>query len=145
MLFNLGSLKAVEPSLVKLISTDLPIKISYQLSNFYDALSVQLKKTEELRTELVKKYGEEKDGNVQVKQENMDLFVSDYNELMSVNIEIAYQPIQVKTLLDHNERLEKMGHSPITLNGFDISNLKNVGLLADKEQSNNDGESVLVS
>ena len=137
MLMNLGSLKAVEPSLTKLISADLPIKVSYQLSKLYDSIKTELTKAEELRQGLVKKYGEvdpENESNMKVSEANMQAFVNGYNELMSVDIELTFEPVKVQTLLDYNERLEKMGHSPISLTAVDISNLKTVRVLSDDEE-----------
>lgn len=134
---NLGSLKSVEPSLVKLIGADLPIKISYQLSKLFDGIKMELTKAEDLRSGLVKKYGkatEDGSGNMQVTEENMAAFIADYNELMNVEIELNYEPVSVKTLLDYNERLEKMGHSPIALTAIDISNLKELKILSDQEE-----------
>ena len=135
MLVSIGVLKVVEPSLVKLIETDLPIKMSYQLSKLFDTINGELRKAEEHRVALVRKYGTQHDDGLKVEEDNMAAFMADYNELMGIQIELNTEPIQVKALLDHNERLEKMGHTPISLNAFDISNLKQLGVLTDVEEA----------
>jgi hypothetical protein len=136
MKFKLGGLKAVEESLVKLIKSDLPIRMSYQMSKLYDSILAELTKVEEFRVALVKKYGETGDkGEIKVKQDNMDTFVKEYGELMDVEIDVNFIPVKIEDLISHNERLEKMGHSPVSLSGADISNLKGVGILVGEDEN----------
>ncbi len=133
MKFTIGSLKNVEPNLSKLVRADLPIKMAYQLSGFYNTILNELTKIEDLRKALVIRYGDvnEETGGATVREELMEDFVKEYNELMDEEIEISFTPIQVKDLMAYNERLEKMGHTPIILNTIDIINLMTIGVLTE--------------
>ena len=134
MIFTLESLKAVEPSLIKLLKEDLPIRISYQLSKLHDIISKEMQQVEGLRQELVRRYGEENDGITRVTEENILHFNKDFGELMAAPVDAGiFEPIPINQILNYSERMETMGKQPISLSAVDIGQLKMVGLIIEGE------------
>ena len=135
MQFTLESLKSVEPSLVKLLREDLPIRMSYQLSKLYEIIEKEMSKVETLRQDLVKRYGKEEDnGSIKVTEENLNDFNREFFELMSIPVDSgSYEPISIDTILTYSERMETLGKPPVNLSALDLHQLKLVGLLKDKE------------
>jgi hypothetical protein len=131
MQFTLESLKAVEPSLVKLLKENLPIRISYQLSKLYEIIEKEMSKVEMLRQDLVKRYGkEESDGNIKVTEENLNEFNKEFFELMSIPVDGGpYEPISIDSILTYSERMEVTGKPPVNLSAIDLHQLKMVGIL----------------
>lgn len=130
MQFTLEGLKAVEPSVIKILKEDLPIRISYKLSKLYDVVSKEMNRVEDMRQQLVKRYGEELDaGGMKVTEENLPAFNKEYGELMKETVGVDFESISVGQILDYSERLEMMGRSPISLSAFDIYQLIDIGLL----------------
>ena len=129
MQFVLGSLKSVEPSLVKLLKADLPVVVSYKLSKLYDIIVQEVNKMEELRKALVIRYGEEVDNQVKVKPECMRDFTNEYSELLAATLDVDFSPISIGYLLNYNDKLERMELPTINISAVDISNLRGIGIL----------------
>lgn len=100
--FTLGELKSIEESLKKLIELPLPIKISYSLSKVLNNISKELILLEEQRMNLVRKYGEtnQETKEIKVSNENLDLFVKEFNELLQEELELMIKPININSLGD---------------------------------------------
>jgi len=133
MEFTLETMKFIEGSIVKLLKEDLPIRMSYKLSKFYDVLSKEMTKVEELRQQLVKRYGEEVEGTIKVTTENLEVFNKEYGDLMREAITVEFDPIDVNQIISYSERLEEMGKPAISLSAVDISQLKSVNLLKESQ------------
>lgn len=130
---TLESLKIVESSIAKILKEDLPIRISYKLSKLYELLLKEMERVEDLRRQLVIRYGEEVDGVTKVTEANTQEFNKEYGELMREAVDVGtYEPIPVQQLLDYSKRAELMSRSPISLSALDIRNLMNVGILTEQ-------------
>ncbi len=82
---------------------ELPAKTSYRIMRMSKKLASEVKIFEDKRLELVKKYGAEvegKPGMFSVKQENIELFNKDMNDIAEevVNVDIDLLPLDM--LLD---------------------------------------------
>ena len=80
--------------LQKLLEVRLPVRVSYELVKLSNALSAQLSMIDKMRISLVEKYGEKtEDGKIAVKQnsEAWANFVSEFNELMQKEEDIAFE------------------------------------------------------
>jgi hypothetical protein len=128
-MYTLESLKIVEPALTKLVKEDLPIRVAYQLSKFIEIVSKEMIKLEELRQELVRRYGEENEGVIRVTEENSIQFNRDYGELVNVPVDVGnFTPIDINLILGYSDRMEVLGRPPINLSAQDIAQLKLVGV-----------------
>ena len=79
--------------------TSYDAKTSYQIAKNIKELSAELADYEKARYALIMKYGEQtKDGNTEVKKENMDIFSKELNELLSVEIELKITKISPEKL-----------------------------------------------
>jgi hypothetical protein len=134
MKFTMESMKMVEPSLSKLLKEDLPIRMSYRLSKFYEVLIKEMEKVESLRHQLVRRYGEEIDNTIKVTEENLPEFNKEYNDLLQEEVDAGdFEPIPVIQILSFSERLESMGKQSINISAYDIQQLKSTGLLIEGE------------
>ena len=96
-LTNEDIFQAQEP-LRTLVGQKFPVLISYKLSKLVMKLNEQFKVIEEVRTGLIRKYGETDDkGRVSVKQEseNFPKFVEEFNELMSQEVEVVVKKVKL--------------------------------------------------
>ncbi len=95
--FTLGELINAQPSLMKLFNADLPIKTAWSLSKSIKSIEAELKRYEEQRQGLVKKYvGDAKE----VPQDKMTSFLSDLKTLQEIKVEVEVAPIRVDSLAD---------------------------------------------
>lgn len=99
------------------IKHNLPVVLKYDLFELSEKLIVEKKKVDEIRNDLIKKYGEaDNEGNINVKMydeigegkvkitENFLEFEKEYNELLSQNLELNYNEIT-------RDDLKKVGDS----------------------------------
>ena len=88
---------AQEP-LKTLMEQKLPIRVSYDIIRLVSKLSEQFKVIEETRQGLIKKYGKsDEKGQMSVEQgsESWEKFVSEFNELMSLEVEVVFDKIKL--------------------------------------------------
>lgn len=94
-------LEAVEPLKI-LLNKELPIKASYRLGRLKSAIESELNQFDTERQKLIKKYGREKDdGSYFVDEsdkDNYDKFLTEINQLLDVDIEINYSPIDISII-----------------------------------------------
>jgi hypothetical protein len=82
-----------------ILSNKLSIKVKYALNNELNRKVAELVKDfEDSRNELIKEYGEEKDGLYSVPQEKVAEFQKDLIELLSIEKDIAVPNINVEEL-----------------------------------------------
>ena len=99
MLFKLGELKQINNVLSEFIKKELPISCAWRLNRFLNSSLKEEEKIEQFRIELIKKYGEEiEEGKWEVKKDNLDNFVSEFNDLLNEQVEIDFQQISVEIL-----------------------------------------------
>jgi hypothetical protein len=60
----------------------------------------ELKVLEDERQKLIKKYGEEVDGNLSVGEQNKEVFIKEFTELMEMEMEIDWDPISIDAFGD---------------------------------------------
>ena len=93
-----GDIWSAQEPLRKLIEQKFPVMVSYKLSKLVMKLNEQFKVIDEVRTGLIKKYGEtDEKGNTQVKQESESFpkFVEEFNELMAVEHTIDVEKVKL--------------------------------------------------
>jgi len=93
---NLEIFQAREP-LQKLMEVKLPVRASAQIAKLALALNGSLKVIDDVRNGLVKKYGEEKDGETRVeeKSESFQKFIEEFNELMEMEEEVKFEKVKL--------------------------------------------------
>lgn len=69
------------------------VKASYWIGKVGKKLVAEIKDLTESRNELIKKHGEEKDGNVSVAKDKTKAFSEEFKELLKTEIEVAIEPI----------------------------------------------------
>lgn len=87
-------------TLNKVLNCQIPVKLAYRLKRMADAVKSVLKTFTKERNALVIEYGEPNEkGEVIVKEENKEKFMSEVDELTSVVVELNAEPIPF-TLLE---------------------------------------------
>lgn len=94
-----------QPALGKMLNTSLPAKQSYHIKKTLESVKKQAVFLEEQRSELVKKYGVEKDGNFSIPDDDIEArkkFFDEYKELLELEEEIDVRQLT----LDELDRVE---------------------------------------
>lgn len=94
-----------QPALGKMLNTALPAKQSYHIKKTLESVKKQAVFLEEQRSELVKKYGVEKDGNYSIPDDALTArkkFFDEYKELLDLEEEIDVRQLT----LDELDRVE---------------------------------------
>ena len=93
-----GEVFAAREPLQNLMSVKLPVKASYNVAKLANKLNEQLKVIDDVRNGLIKKYGEEKDGQIIVAQdsENFVKFAEEIGELMEKEEKLFFEAITTK-------------------------------------------------
>lgn len=99
-----------EVALKGLLSENINLIIKYRLTKLAESLTADKKTLESLREELVKKYGEEKDGGILVvpfldeaktiQNPKWALFANEYNALLAEKKEIEFPSVTLDDLKD---------------------------------------------
>ena len=88
-------------ALGKVASLDLPVKTAYWLKRVAKAAEGEMKQLDEVRVQLVKKYGaEDESGNIAVTPENVEAFAAEFNELLAETIDLPGDGIALDALGD---------------------------------------------
>ncbi len=119
---TLGGLQLCSTPLQSLTQVKLPVKNSYWLIKTIDRIGKELDNSEKLRVELIKKFGEEVEGNkgnFQVKKENIQEFNKEFIELLNIEIEdFNINPIKMETLEKTNVELTSIELQNLCKFGF---------------------------
>jgi hypothetical protein len=113
------TIKNAESALRKLVNAELPIKLAFQISSMVDEIDTHLQKFEEFRIELVKKYGDETENGIEVKN-NIDEFNKEINDLMNVEITVNITPVDMDVFMNIDN---------VNLSVADIKALQILGLI----------------
>lgn len=116
-------LKNAENALHKLVNTDLPVKIAFNLSYVIDKIDAELKRFDDFRIKLVKKYGKETENGFEVLRENSIVFGKDMDELLSTEVDITI-PFDISIDLLNDAKFSII----------DIKSLIKIGILSDKQE-----------
>jgi hypothetical protein len=100
MTINIAQLKNAEPSLDKLIKTELPIQVSFRLSKLIKIIGSELAHFETTRQKLFEKYGEQQDNGVVIKAEFMAEFMEQINALLNETIELPDIKVSITEISD---------------------------------------------
>lgn len=101
MKFALGEIRGMKDPLINLLDKEIPIKAAWKLNRLIKGFDKELGEIEEFRISLVQKLGETgENGQVQVPQEKMEQFVTEFNELLNQEVEIEFDPIDVDVFGD---------------------------------------------
>ena len=93
-----GDIFQAQVPLRAIIEQKFPVMVSYKLSKLVMKLNEQFKVIEEVRTGLIKKYGEaDEKGNTAVKQEgeNWQKFLEEFNELMGQEVTVVFEKVKL--------------------------------------------------
>lgn len=99
MKVTLFQLQNAAPVFRKIRDNRMDIKAAYWLKRGMDGVTSELKRLSELRSELFTKYGEptkENPKEVRVKEEHMEVFVSEMDSLLSTEVEIDFKPLDLE-------------------------------------------------
>ena len=94
-----------QPALGKILNTTLPVKQSYHIKKTLESIKKQSVFLEEQRTDLIKKYGVEKDGNYAIPEDDLSArkkYFDEYKELLELEEEIDVR----RLTLDELDRVE---------------------------------------
>lgn len=88
-------------SLKKIFETSLPIKTSFVLGRVVKEVDKVYEEIEQCRVKLVEKYGEESEGKIAVKQENIGSFQKEFLELLTEqDVELNIEPMKLDLIED---------------------------------------------
>lgn len=118
MTIKLKDIKNADKSLQKLLSTELPIEVSYRLSKFAKKLQIDLDLLEEKRIALIKRYGALDGGTYQVTENKLEEFNIEYQKLLNVDITLDETPIALNDIKPY-----------IKLSAVDLINLEFILLM----------------
>lgn len=91
MKLSLAQIKNAEPTVAKLLTVELPIKVSYRLTRMAKAFADELKHFEDSRMKLFEKYGEtQEDGSRKITAENEQQFLSELSSLLNETVEFKF-------------------------------------------------------
>lgn len=103
MKFALGEIRNMKEPLSSLLDKEVPIKTAWKLNRLIKTFDKELGEIEEFRVNLIKKLGEaDDDGNVQVKDNKMEEFVTEFNELLVQEIDVEFDGIDIDSFGDVN-------------------------------------------
>ena len=105
MLLKNGEIFNAKEPLQKLLAEKPPFAVSYGLAVLASKLDVQLGIIEKVRNGLVQTYGEKNPDNpqqikVNPQSESFPKFVAEYNELMSKEIEIVLDVVEIPSTVE---------------------------------------------
>lgn len=88
-------------SIANLLKLELPIKTSYKLAKLSNAIQSELREFEQLRNNLIKKYGKQSGDEIKIyptDKESFEKFSSEITELLETETEVNYTPIDIDEL-----------------------------------------------
>jgi hypothetical protein len=121
---KLATLINSQSSLVALLKNSLPVDTAWSLKLFISKVSPELTAFEELKNSKILSYGEEVTKEVdgkeqkmtQVKQENLEVFAKEINELLEKEIDVTVPVIKIGDLTAYSKKSKE----PIFMNTNDL-------------------------
>lgn len=112
MQITLREVNEIRPSLERLLKTTMPIIPSFRLGKVLKEIINEQREFDVHRDLLVRKYGVEnpEKTEVRVPQEKVADFMNELNKLLDEKFDIAFSPIEVKSLGDISMPVEDMIH-----------------------------------
>lgn len=120
---KLAMLIGSQNSISALVKENLPINVKWDLKLFISKISPELTAFEELKNAKILEYGEEVEKEIdgkmvkmtQVKQENMEVFTKEINELLEKEVDVIIPDIKIKEIIEYNKVLIENKKQPIDL------------------------------
>jgi hypothetical protein len=130
MKITLAEVKSLEASLAKIFDKELKIQVAYRLSRLLKRLTTEMEALEENRIKLVKKYGivNEENKQLTVPQDKTQDFYREFSELMSLEIDIPFEPIALESFGD------------ISLSAADVAKLDGKIIANDDDDDDDDDD-----
>jgi len=99
-------------SINKILSKELPFKLSYRLSRILTKVIAEYKTVEDTRQSMFKKYGDEtKEKSLKIPDKNLEAFTKEWDAVLNEEIKFTVDKIPQECL------------EPCQLNAMDISNI----------------------
>jgi len=92
---RLGDIFQANAALGRLMSKELPFRVSYQLGKFARKFDKEIKIIEAARNNLIVKHGEEKDNGHSVSQDKMGEFMNDFGEVLATPSLMEAGPVKL--------------------------------------------------
>lgn len=93
---KLGELVISANVLMGLGNQKLPAKAAFQLRRVIEQVQVELARFDKVREELAKQYGDDiGDGKYKIREESLEKFAAEMNDLLGADIDIAIQKIGI--------------------------------------------------
>lgn len=98
-----------DTGLLKLLQMDLPAKPAYRLGRLLDGITSEMKRVNKVRDMLLKKYGEQTmvmengkvvNKDIKVKEEFLETYNKEMNQLLDTEVELWYNPMSLSELGD---------------------------------------------
>jgi hypothetical protein len=101
MKIKLKQLAESNEALGSLLTTEIPVAISFKIGLIVEELNNNMKHFEESRNVVVKKYGkEQKDGTYLIPNKQIEVADKEMEDLLNTEIEINTEPISIEKLGD---------------------------------------------
>ena len=108
-------------ALAKLANAQMPISLSYKFARMLKSLNDEYAIIEDQRIELVKKHGEEINGNEhQIKtDEQKENFIKDFDVLLDNEIDLEFEKINIEEMENINISPQELSILSFIFNGFE--------------------------
>lgn len=116
---KLSEINMLSKTLEKIYNVEISATKAYKMLKLLKSIREEINNIEEIRKKLFEKYGEEKNGQISIKQENINVFMKELNEMMN-------EEVTINTITFKLNELEEMG---IKLNVSDIEILDICGIV----------------
>jgi Ser-tRNA(Ala) deacylase AlaX len=101
----------MQSTLVKILTKEMPFKLSYRLMRLSDKVKSELTRIEKIRNDMFKKYGEPDKNGMKIKDEFVETYQKEWNEFAEENIQFDFDPIP-------QECLEAISLSPVEVSSI---------------------------
>lgn len=100
MKIKLGQLKLSEDSLVKFSKQEIPVQMAFQISRVIQKVAPELQLLEQLRQQLVHKYGieDKATGQITVPESKVGEFTEEIKPLLEAEVELDFQKIPLSKI-----------------------------------------------
>lgn len=142
---TLRELSAIIASLNSFVQVPIPAKYSWRLGRVMKKLQSEVDSFADHRATLFQKYGEEVEPETEeqkmqgtqfkIKPENMDIFSSELNELLSETIEIEFDKIPISLIEDSNMTIADMVNLDLFFLDDEVIEVKKVSKKVSKKAS----------
>jgi len=110
---KLNTLLNAKNAIEKLMKQDLPVMVSFKISQFCKRYNKEYTVFIEKKKKLFEEYGEEKEGRFKIKEENSEQFNEDIKKLLNTEVTLEIEKIKLVSLAT-------IQLSPMDLNNLEI-------------------------